>query len=189
MAVVQSKYTTLSNKPVHRGDLGEFTLIAYKLPEWFTNWKKTKIIKVYGCSFAYLDSKNKVPTISTLYQKQFISVHSNIVKDDTTFLKSVYLLEGWREAQPAVPEEVLDEATIADGYMMTVNQFYTPKIYDKTNSNINQIEIYFKDATGNIIPLRTPYVGETIEEGGSYHTDEIRQAVFKMEIELAIIDG
>jgi hypothetical protein len=188
MSVVQSKYTILSNKPVHKGDLGEFKLIAYKLPEWFTNWNKNKIIKVYGCSFVYLDSLNKTPIISSLYTNHFISVHSNIVRDDTANLKSVYILDGYREVNPEVPHEVQDESYINDGFMMVANNFFTPKIYDMTNSNITQIELYFKDAAGNVIPLRTPYVENPPEGEGSYHTDGIRQAVFRLEIELAIIN-
>jgi hypothetical protein len=183
MTLVQSKYSILSNKPVNREDLGEFTEIIYKLPDWFVNWNKTKIIKVYGCSFAYLDSQDKKPIISTLYANQFISVHSNIVQQDISSLPSLYLLEGYREANPVI----MDEAKINEGFMMVVNNFYSPKIFNLTNSTLDNISIRFKDATGNIIPLRTPYYSGPVIPGDQYHTNEIRQAVFKIEIELAII--
>jgi hypothetical protein len=186
--MIQSKYAILSNKPVHRGDLGEFKEIIYKLPEWFVNWNKNKIIKVYGCSFAYLDSVNRAPVISTLYQNQFISVHSNIVNDDVQHLNSVYILDGYREVFPELPDSaLLDEAKINEGFMMVCNNFYSPKIFNLTNSTLDFIKIYFKDATGNVIPLRTPYVEVPPEGSGSVHTDGIRQAVFKLEIELATL--
>jgi hypothetical protein len=182
--IVQSKYAILSNKPVNREDLGEFTEIIYKLPDWFVNWNKTKIIKVYGCSFAYLDSQDKVPMISTLYANQFISVHSNITHNDISFLGSAYVLDGYREVNPIIT----DEAKINEGFLMVVNNYYSPKIFNLTNSNLDNISIIFKDANGNIIPLRTPYYSGPIEPGVGYHTNEIRQAVFKIEIELAIIE-
>jgi hypothetical protein len=185
MTVVQSKYSILSNKPLHKEDIGEYKEIIYVLPEWFVNWNKTKLIKVYGCSFAYLDSNNKVPIISSLYQNQFISVHSNIVRDDTQSLNSAYLFDGWRLGNPNVSVELLDEARVNADFMMVANNFYTPKIYNLTNSTLKQIEIYFKDATGTVIPLRTPYYVGEIEPGVGVHPNEIRQAVFKIEIELA----
>jgi hypothetical protein len=193
MTVVQSKYSILSNKPVNREDLGEFTEIIYKLPDWFVNWNKTKIIKVYGCSFAYLDSQDKVPVISTLYANQFISVHSNIVQNDITSLQSLYLLDGYREVRSPFTDEAkinsnaVRESEANEGFMMVVNNFYSPKIFNLTNSTLDNISIRFKDATGNIIPLRTPYYSGPVIPGDQYHTNEIRQAVFKIEIELAII--
>jgi hypothetical protein len=62
----------------------------YNLPSWFVNWDKNKMIKVYGCSFMYLDSVGTVPIRSDKYNNQFISVHSNIIRDDSIFLSSYY---------------------------------------------------------------------------------------------------
>jgi hypothetical protein len=65
---------------------------------------------------------------------------------------------------------------------MVVNNYYTPKIYDLTNSPTKEIKKWFKDSHGKIIPLRTSYSGE-----GDF-LNEIYQAVFKIECELFISD-
>jgi hypothetical protein len=121
------------------------------LPFWFTNWDEKKIIKVYGCSFGYLESENKVSKPSTRYSNQFISVHSNITRDDTEHLPSFYLPSD-------IPTQ--NESETSANYMMVVNNYYNPKIYDLTNSTAKEITIWFKDAQGDKIPLRTSYSGE-----------------------------
>jgi hypothetical protein len=172
--VIKSSYSVLSNKPLTKAFSGAYYEIDFLLPEWFIIWTGRKIIKVYGCSFAYLESDNKEPKISTRYANQFITVNSNIVRDDTTNMRTKY-------------DEELNEAAIShenESYMMTVNNFYSPKIYDVTNSNLTKIKVWFNDATGTVIPIRTSYTGT------AGYLQEIYQAVFKIECELAIImDG
>jgi hypothetical protein len=117
-----------------------------------------------------LESENKEPKISSTYANQFITVHSNIVRDDTANMRVKYAGENDKFAI----------STKNDDYMMTVNNFYTPKMYDVTNANLSKIRIWFYDATGSSIALRTSYSGQGF-------LDEIYQAVFKIECELAII--
>jgi hypothetical protein len=62
---------------------------------------------------------------------------------------------------------------------MIVNNYYTPKIYDLSNSNLDYITISFKDSYGEKIAIRTSYSSEGL-------LDEIYQVVFKIEIELDI---
>jgi hypothetical protein len=62
-----SKYSCLTNKPLLTDLSGSLTEMEFKLPIWFTNWNKNKIIKVYGCSFNYLESVNKKPFLSNIY--------------------------------------------------------------------------------------------------------------------------
>jgi hypothetical protein len=162
----KSMYSILSNKPVIEAFSGAYYDIIYYLPAWFVNWNKKKIIKIYGCAFAYLESENKVPKPSSKYANKFISVHSNIVRNDTENLLSTYT----ENKYPEYAESVINE-----NYMMVVNNYYTPKIYDLTNSPIKEIKIWFKDSHGEIIPLRTSYSGE----GG--FLNEIYQAVLKIE--------
>jgi hypothetical protein len=69
---------------------------------------------------------------------------------------------------------------------MTVNNFYTPKIYDVTEQKLQEIEIWFNDAYGNQIPIRQVYQNTT-NDSDAIPTYEIYQAAFKMECELAII--
>jgi hypothetical protein len=59
-----------------------------------------------------------------------------------------------------------------------------PKIYDLTNSAIDSITVAFRDSYGEIIVIQISYAP------GSYPIEltEIRQAVFKIEIELAILE-
>jgi hypothetical protein len=66
--------------------------------------------------------------------------------------------------------------------MMVANNYYTPKIFDLTNVNSQEIIISFKDACGELLPIRTSYTGNTGE------LQEIHQAMFKIEIELAILE-
>jgi hypothetical protein len=92
-----SKYACLTNKHLSKKFSGGYYEISFRLPVWFRDWNKSKIIKVYGCSFNYLDSENKKPILSTLYQNQFISVHSNISYKDTYPLNSDYLTKEMEE--------------------------------------------------------------------------------------------
>jgi hypothetical protein len=66
--------------------------------------------------------------------------------------------------------------------MMTVNNFYAPKIYDVSHQNLKEIEIWFNDACGNQIPIRQVHQASQ----GSLEV-EIYQAAFKLECELAIV--
>jgi hypothetical protein len=178
--IVMSKYTVLTNKPLHKNFSGALRGMCFKLPSWFTNWNKNKIIKVYGCSFNYLESENKNPVLSSRYQNQFISVHSNISHEDTIPLKSFYLETGVSENYLSDP----NESSLISDFMMVVNNYYTPKIYDLTNSAIDSIIIAFRDAYGELIVIRTSYAPGS----DPMELTEIRQAVFKNEIKLAILE-
>jgi hypothetical protein len=78
-------------------------------------------------------------------------------------------------------ESNIHENEAVDCFMMIVNNYYTPKIYDVSDSNLQNITIWFKDSYGNRIPIRSSY---SSTEG---YLDEIRQAVFKIECELAVL--
>jgi hypothetical protein len=110
--------------------------------------------------------------ISDKFTGQFITVHSNIARDDTEHLREIYsvgdgVIDVQLQKQSSNPN--------LRNYMMTVNNFYTPKIYDVSEMNASEIELWFNDAHGQQIPIR------------SVHGEEYDQAVFKLEIELAII--
>jgi hypothetical protein len=166
-------HTILLNKPLTKQGYGPYYEISYALPFWFTNWDEQKVIKVNGCSFAYLESEDQVPKPSAKYSNQFISVHSNITRDDTEHLPIFYLPSD-------IPTQ--NESETNANYMMVVNNYYTPKVHDLTNSTAKAITIWFKDSYGDKIPLRTSYSSEGPLE-------EIYQAVFKIECELAIARG
>jgi hypothetical protein len=173
-----SKYSCLTNKPLLTDWSGSLTAMEFKLPTWFTNWNKNKIVKVYGCSWCYLESENKKPILSNIYENQFISVHSNIAHNDTVTLNSKY--------EDVLPNDYLaspNESLVSMDFMMVVNNYDTPKIYDLTNSEIKDIRIQFRDAYGKLIPIRSSY-----SSGDPTIADEIQQATFKIEIELAILE-
>jgi hypothetical protein len=67
---------------------------------------------------------------------------------------------------------------------MIVNNYYTPKIYDLTNSEIKNITIFFRDAYGEPIIIRSSYAPRS----DPMKLCQIEQAVFKIEIELAILE-
>jgi hypothetical protein len=62
-------------------------------------------------------------------------------------------------------------------FMMVVNNYYTLKIYDLTNSEIKDIHVQFRDVYGTLIPIRSFY-----SNGNPTISDEIQQATFKIEI-------
>jgi hypothetical protein len=68
--------------------------------------------------------------------------------------------------------------------MMIVNNYYTPKIYDLTNSEIKNITIFFRDAYGEPIVIQSSYAPGS----DPMELFEIEQAVFKIEIEMAILE-
>jgi hypothetical protein len=115
-----------------------------------------------------------------LYQNQFISVHSNIVHEDTYPLNSDYLTKNGRVEK--ISSDIGDISKLISDFMMVANNYYTYKIFDLTNLNIQEIIISFRDACGESIPIRTSYTGNTGE------LQEIQQAAFKIEIELAILE-
>jgi hypothetical protein len=127
-----------------------------------------------------LESENKNPTLSSKYQNQFISVHSNIVHEDTIPFKSFHVEPGISESYLSDP----NRSTLISDFMMVVNNYYTPKIYDLTNSSVNNIAIFFRDAYGELIVIRSSYAPGF----DPMELSEIEQAVFKIEIELAILE-
>jgi hypothetical protein len=175
MTALKSRYTILSNKTLTKTFDGALYEIDFKLPSWFKNWNGKKIIKVYGCSFRYLESENKEPILSSLYANQFLSVHSNIARDETEHLPSYY-----KEAPSS--GALIPENDAVDCFMMIVNNYYTPKIYDVSDSNLQEISIWFKDSFGNRVQIRGAYTGPS-----EILLNLMYQAVFKIECELAIL--
>jgi hypothetical protein len=71
---------------------------------------------------------------------------------------------------------------------MTCNNYYTPKIYDVTNSDLKSIKINFTDAFGEVIKLKYNTT-ETVDDDAGVSTEEKvgYRSAFRMECELAII--
>jgi hypothetical protein len=150
MSVFKSRYSILSNKPLTDDFSGELNEISYKLSAWFKNSNGKKIIKVYGCSFRYLESEDKKPISSDLYTNQILSVHSNIARDETEHMASSY-------PQIISTKSNIHENEVVYCFMMIVNNYNTPKIYNVTDSNLQTISIWFKDSYGKHVPIRSSY--------------------------------
>jgi hypothetical protein len=170
-----SKYTILSNPPEFTGETGGIMEIHYPLPHWFTSWKKRKIIKIYGCSWAYLDSEDLKPIPSTKYANQFVTVHSNIARDAIQNIPGL-----WHEGN--IPTQ--DQLDAFTNCLMVVNNYYTPKIIDVSDAEFHEIVIWFKVGTGAQIAIRSSHYSSC---GNGKIENE--QAVFKIECELAILDA
>jgi hypothetical protein len=183
--MISSKYTVLSNKPLDFEVISDPIKIRFSLPFWFTDWPGQKLIKVYGCSFAYLETETvdgkKVPKLSTKYANQFISVHSNITQDETEHLTSFYDNTVGHTVPDSNAKPSQSEIDILVDFMMIANNYYTPKIFDLTNSTLKEIVIWFKDAYGQTIPLKN-----TFTPPSGVYMSEFYQALFKIEIELAV---
>jgi hypothetical protein len=168
--VVRSTYCVLTNKslsPLIDIGVPQTTNILFKLPEWFINWKGTKIIKVYGCSFIYLETADapqnntNIPKVSTKYSNQFISVHSNIVRDDSTPLHIHY------EYPNGLPMPFDGSVGDSPDYLMTVNNFYNAKVFDVSNQqDLEFIKLWFVDSMGKAVPLRELYNNNYVNPGG-----------------------
>jgi hypothetical protein len=76
------------------------------------------------------------PILSTLYQNQFIFVHSNIAHEDTYPLNSDYLTKDGRVEKNS--SDIEDESKIISDFTMVANNYYTP------NFLILQISLYKK---------------------------------------------
>jgi hypothetical protein len=68
---------------------------------------------------------------------------------------------------------------IAD-FITIINNYYTSKIYNLTNSTINNITISFRNVCDALILIRSFY-----GVGDSTNLNDIQQVVLKIEIELA----
>jgi hypothetical protein len=179
--IIKSCYTVLTNKALSKDFSGGYYAFIYHLPKWFVDWPKTKIIKVYGCSFLYFETENKIPKLSEKYNRQFVSVHSNIVRDDSTVLRIQY-------------SDVHENSPIEDGpgdshgdgldYLCTANNFYNPKIYDVSNQQMSYIKIWFLDSTGQKVPIRSSF---SPPDKPPLDLSEVMSAVIRLECELAIL--
>jgi hypothetical protein len=189
--IVKSCYTVLTNTPLSNAFSGGLYAMIFPLPDWFVKWSKSKIIKVYGCSFLYFETENGVPKLSEKYSHQFITVHSNIVRDDSITLHTYYSDIPDNSTIVAVgPEGTVGKndvnaITMGDGldYLMTANNFYNPKIYDLSNNDAQFIKLWFLDSSGEKVCLRGSFTG-----ANEVFLGEVYQAAIRLECELAIAE-
>jgi hypothetical protein len=182
--LIKSSYTVLTNKPLSTDFSGGYYALIFHLPKWFVDWPKIKIIKVYGCSFLYFETENKEPKLSDKYNRQFVSVHSNIVRDDVSVLQIQY-----SDIPEGSPIENGPGDNHGDGldYLCTANNFYNPKIYDVSNNQLTYIKLWFLDSTGKKIPIRGSF---SLDPGDPFSPlDEVMSAVIRLECELAIFEN
>jgi hypothetical protein len=162
--------------------------ISIILPEWFRTYTGKKIIKIYGTQLYSLITPigtseyhfdTEIPLEATL--------HSNIARESNTGI----LIEPF----PGIPEIGEDPAgpdfynpdrpstgsinDLYDGYVLTVNNFYTPKTYEYTDLTMTELTFWFKNRYGVEIPIF--YVYTNSDERVSHFL------MFKIECELLTI--
>jgi hypothetical protein len=50
-----------------------------------------------------------------------------------------------------------EDDSVYDGFMMVMNNYYSLKVFDLSNSDLKEIKIWFRDGFGEIIPIIKSY--------------------------------
>jgi hypothetical protein len=195
MIASQSKYMVVGNGRIPSLDTlrdipsTKIDHISIILPEWFRTYTGKKIIKVYGTQLYSV----LLPAVDGV-QYQFdtdipleATLHSNIARESNTGI----LIEPYPDV-PVLPptpvppvfynpegpsSENINE--LYDGYVLTVNNFYTPKTYEHTDPTLIELQFWFKNRYGVRLPVF--YV---------YNEDDNHVAnflLFKIECELLTV--
>jgi hypothetical protein len=85
--------------------------------------------------------------------------------------------------------DILEDDSVYDRFMMVTNNYYSPKVFDLTHSDLKEIKIWFREGFGNIIPIIESYRPLNAPSDLTIDYYEKLQAVFKIECELAILDN
>jgi hypothetical protein len=142
--------------------------ISVVLPEWFRNYSGKKYIKVYGTQVYFLKLETKIEDNKYTFDQLVpleATLHSDIAKNTNTgsIIDPIPDLpaapgntEGADWAQDMWVETGPFSGTIDDmydQYVLTVNNFYTPKLYEYTDPTIQEIRFWFKNRYGVRLPI------------------------------------
>jgi hypothetical protein len=160
--------------------------ISIVLPVWFRTYNGKKFIKIYGTQLNSIvqDTDNDTykydvdtPLETTIQCNLARDVNTGILIEpfndiletsNPTGLDNVY--------SPSYnSKELINE--LYDGYVLTVNNFYTPKIYEYTDPAINELHFWFKSKYGTKIPIFYVHAADTEDI-------DVRFLLFKIECEL-----
>jgi hypothetical protein len=142
--------------------------ISVELPDWFRNYNGRKYIKVYGTQVYFLrlqsgDDDDKytfdqiVPLEATLHSDIAKDTNTGIIVDPLPNLPAapgpdetaIWGKKSWWETGPF--SGTIND--IYDQYILTVNNFYTPKLYEYTDPTIQEIRFWFKNRYGVRMPI------------------------------------
>jgi hypothetical protein len=164
-------YETLNQIPNTKVSTIEVTL-----PEWFRTSQGKKFIKIYGtqlyCIVQDTDNEKYKYDVDTPLEA---TIHCNLARDaNTRTLAEPYV---------NVPEskgsnELINE--VYDGYVSTVNNFYTPKVYEYKYPAMIDLCFWFKNKHGSKIPIF--YVQDSDTED-----IDVCFLLFKIEYELITV--
>jgi hypothetical protein len=155
--LIYSALQSLPNKTVDH--------ISVELPEWFRNFSGKKYIKVYGTQVYFL-------RIQTGIAK---NTNSGLIIDSLPDLPAApgnSEPQYWLETGPF--SGTIND--IYDQYVLTVNNFYTQKLYEYTDPTIQEIRFWFKNRYG----VRLPIFHLVKKDTDLYST----MLLFKIEMEL-----
>jgi hypothetical protein len=198
MIATQSKYMVVGNGRIPKFEMlrnlpnTKIETITAQIPEWFRTYNGRKIIKIYGTqlyqiygnyNFQDYQFDSSTPLEAT--------IHSNITKDGNTGL----IIEPLENLPPAERDPGISpdywEPTgpfsgtvndIYENYVLTANNFYTPKTYEYTDTSITEVKFWFKNRYGVKIPIFYVY---NPENGGTDFMSTF--LIFKIELELMTI--
>jgi hypothetical protein len=216
--LVPSTHIDITNYDNTTDDLVEFskkqgyhvTEIKYDLPDWFLNFKGKRYIKVIGVhSNKYFKDditqiKNHEAVYASIYNRRtsqlpptLATLHSN--------LGTLINLEGlkinqdiddhwvnfWGDTLSDYNVDIDIHNNQTNNYVMTVNQFFTPKVYQVDEDKLAEfktIKFWFEDDKHNNFPVLSLFwlAGyKSVNEGVDVRTCELLE--FRIEIELVCI--
>jgi hypothetical protein len=191
MIPVQSKYMVVGNgripdpKSIYLIPDTKVEEIKIVLPEWFRGYNGRKFIKIYGTQLICIAGTNEN---QQGYYFDFdtpleATIHSNIARESNsgTLLEPVQNVPVTQKLNDYIyiptwgANELINE--LYDGYVLTANNFYTPKLYEYTNPAITELSFWFKNRYGTKIPIFYVHDGNSEEPLCNF-------LLFKIECEL-----
>jgi hypothetical protein len=162
--------------------------IEIQLPDWFRSYKGKKIIKIYGTQLYQIFGNkttqgdyqfdNETPLESTLHSNIVGSTNTGILIDPYPNLPDA---DGPNIKDQWIPQGPFSGGIndIYDQYVLTANNFYTPKTYEYTEGidKNGTLRFWFKNKYGVTIPIfYVCHVDETV-----FYSSFL---LFKIEMEL-----
>jgi hypothetical protein len=177
-------FKSLSTLPDRKQDF-----ISIQLPDWCRNFNGTRIIKVYGTQVFFIKANytstdyefdGSMPLEATLHSNIAENSNAGVLVDPSPDLPPGPTVKPgeWQAEGPFTG----DINQIYDQYVLTTNNFYTPKTYEYTDKSILEARFWFKNRYGMTIPIYYVYHDTTSE--GWFYTNFL---IFKIEMELLTI--
>jgi hypothetical protein len=163
--------------------------ISILLPDWFRVYKGKRIIKIYGTQLYQVYSDDRIHDYN--YDAEMpmeATLHSNVVGNNNTGTLVDPSPELPDAAGPPKPGMWIpsgpasgDINDLYNQYVLTANNFYTPKTYEYTDNSLQELRFWFKNRYGAILPVY--YIFHDPDNTLIYATF----LLFKIEIELLTV--